>query len=260
MATFKTLTFQHDGRIATLTINRPEALNALNNAVFADLHELFAELKAHPCAALIVTGAGEKAFVAGADIKEMEPMTPPQAREFALRGQALFRQLEDFSFPTIAAVNGFMLGGGCELALACDWIVASTKAKWGLPEVTLGLIPGCGGTQRLSRVIGKSLAKRVALTGETFTAEQGLSWGLFTQLAEPGELMNVVRKQAEVIASRGPVAVGLTKKALERGFDETLPNGLKLEAELFGQVFQSQDHLEGMRAFIEKRPSNFKGE
>ena len=258
--TFKTIAFQREGKFGILTIQRPESLNALNMTVLAELHELFAQLKTSRVHALIVTGSGEKAFVAGADIKEMESMTTSQAKEFAVRGQALFRQLEEFPFPTIAAVNGFALGGGLELAIACDWIVASAKAKWGLPEVSLGLIPGYGGTQRLSRAIGKSLAKRVALTGEIFTAEQGYAWGLMTQIVELGELMTVAKKQAEMIATRAPLAVGFAKRALEKGFDEALHNGLKQEAELFGQAFQTNDHNEGIRAFIDKRAPLFKGE
>jgi enoyl-CoA hydratase len=171
-----TVLFERQDRLGILTIHRPEALNALNNAVLGDLQKVFDELKKQPVGALIVTGSGEKSFVAGADIKEMETMTASQAREFSVRGQMLFRRLEDFPFATIAAVNGFALGGGLELALSCDWMIASQKTKWGLPEVSLGLIPGYGGTQRLSRVVGKALAKRVALTGEMFSAEQGLAW------------------------------------------------------------------------------------
>lgn len=258
--TFQTISFHQEGRLGLLTIQRPESLNALNTKVLAELHELFASLKISKPGVLIVTGSGEKSFVAGADIKEMESMTASQAKEFALRGQALFRQLEEFPFPTIAAVNGFALGGGLELALACDWIVANNRAKWGLPEVSLGLIPGYGGTQRLSRVVGKALAKRVALTGEVFTAAQGYAWGLFTEIVEPADLMGVVRKQAETVLTRAPLALEFTKRSIEKGFDESLPNGLKQEAEFFGQAFQTKDHSEGILAFIEKRHPKFRGE
>jgi enoyl-CoA hydratase len=251
---------QREGRIGILTINRPEALNSLNNVVLSEMHEAFNDLKRQPVGALIVTGAGEKSFVAGADIKEMESMSASLAREFAVKGQTLFKQLEDFSFPTIAAVNGFALGGGLELALSCDWIVASNKAKWGLPEVSLGLIPGYGGTQRLSRLVGKALAKRVALTAEIFTAEQGHEWNLFTQIVEPSEVMATARKQAELIVSRAPLAVSFTKRSIETGYDELLADGLKIEAHFFGQAFETKDHNEGIQAFIAKRPPQFKGE
>lgn len=254
-----TVTFIREGRLGLLTINRPESLNALNNQVLTDLQKIFSELRSQPVGALIVTGAGEKSFVAGADIKEMESMTAAQAKEFAARGQTLFRTLEEFPFPTIAAVNGFALGGGLELALACDWIVASQKAKWGLPEVSLGLIPGYGGTQRLSRVIGKALAKRVALTGEVFTAEQGFAWRLFAHVEEPDQVMGKAKAQAELILSRAPLAVGFTKQSIERGFDEALSDGLKIEAQLFGQSFETQDHHEGIQAFVQKRKANFRG-
>lgn len=255
-----TVLFLREGRLGILTINRPESLNALNHAVLVDLQRVFSDLKNKPVGALIVTGAGEKSFVAGADIKEMESMTASMAKEFALRGQTLFRQLEEFPFPTIAAVNGFALGGGLELALACDWIVGSNKAKWGLPEISLGLIPGYGGTQRLSRVVGKALAKRIALTAEVFTADQGLAWGLFTQVVEPAEVMMAAKKQAEMILTRAPLAVNFTKQSIERGFDKTLIDGLKVEAQLFGQAFETKDHFEGIQAFIAKRPAQFKGE
>ena len=255
-----TVTFTREDRLGVLTINRPEALNALNSQVLTDLSKVFAELKTNPVGALIVTGAGEKSFVAGADIKEMESMTAAQANEFAIRGQTLFSQLEAFPFPTIAAVNGFALGGGLELALACDWIVASVKTKWGLPEVSLGLIPGYGGTQRLSRVVGKALAKRVALTGEVFTADQGFAWGLFAHVAESEQVMAKAKAQAELILSRAPLAVGFTKQSIERGFDQALPDGLKTEAKLFSQAFETKDHNEGIQAFIQKRKPNFKGE
>jgi enoyl-CoA hydratase len=255
-----TLSLENDGGIAVLTIQRPEAMNALNFTVLNDLAELFMGLKKTPPRALIVTGAGEKSFVAGADIKEMESMSSRQAEEFATRGQELFSQLEAFPFATIAAVNGFALGGGLELAIACDWIVASTKAKWGLPEVSLGLIPGYGGTQRLSRSIGKSLAKRIALSGEIFSAEQGYQWGLFASVVEPEQVLPTAKKQAELVATRAPIAVALAKRYLETGFDQELSAGLKIEKRLFGEVFESKDHNEGIQAFIAKRPPQFKGE
>jgi enoyl-CoA hydratase len=259
---YQTINFKQDASgIGLLTVNRPEALNALNKLVMTELGQLFAELsQVPPLKALIITGAGEKAFVAGADIKEMESLTTSQAKDVAEKGQRVFNYLEQFAFPVIAAVNGFALGGGLELALACDWIIASQKAKWGLPEVSLGLIPGYGGTQRLSRLVGKAIAKRVALSGEIFSSEQGLDWGIFTQVTEPDQLLVVAQKQAETLASRAPISIQLTKQLIEQGYDETLSKGLRQEAEFFGKVFATSDHFEGIQAFIQKRPPQFKGE
>jgi enoyl-CoA hydratase len=247
-------------KIGVLKIARPEAMNALNKQVLQDLKLVLGELSSkRDIRALIVTGEGEKAFVAGADIKEMENHSPTQAREMALSGQALLQKLEDLPFPVIAAVNGFALGGGLELALACDFIVASNKARWGLPEVTLGLIPGYGGTQRLVRNLGRALARRVAMSGEMFTAQQGYEWGLFAQIAEPADLMGIAMKTAEAMASRAPLAVGWVKEAINHGDDRTQAEGLKLEADLFGRTFETKDHSEGIKAFIEKRPPVFQG-
>lgn len=247
-------------QIGVLTLNRPEALNALNKALLAELKDVLSEIaQKRELRCLVLTGAGDKAFVAGADIKEMENLNPAQAREMAENGQALLQKLEDLPFPSIAAVNGFALGGGLELALACDFMLASTKAKWGLPEVTLGLIPGYGGTQRLSRVVGRAVARRVALSGEIFTAQQGYEWGVFTQLFEPGELMPATLKLAETLALRAPRALAWVKEAINHGHDLEQPAGLKLEAELFGRTFETQDHKEGIEAFIAKRPAQFQG-
>lgn len=247
-------------KIGVIKIARPEALNALNKQVLMDLKLLLGELSSKRdlrCA--ILTGEGEKSFVAGADIKEMESLSPAQAREMALNGQGLLQKLEDLPFPVIAVVNGFALGGGLELALACDFMIASSKAKWGLPEVTLGLIPGYGGTQRLARNLGRALARRVALSGEIFTAQQGYEWGLFTQVVEPAELMTVSRKLAESLCERAPMALGWVKEAINHGSDRTQPEGLKLEAELFARTFETHDHNEGIKAFIEKRKPAFQG-
>lgn len=247
-------------RIAAIRIARPEALNALNKQVLADLKLVLQDLGSKRevrCA--VVTGEGERSFVAGADIKEMENLTPAQAREMAIQGQGLLGRLEDLPFPVIAAVNGFALGGGLELALACDFIVASSKVKWGLPEVSLGLIPGYGGTQRLSRVVGRALAKRIAMSGEMFNAQQGFEWGLFCQIVEPAELMPTVMKMADTLAARAPMAVGWVKEAINTGGDRTLAEGLRIEADLFSRTFETKDHDEGIAAFIEKRPPNFQG-
>lgn len=247
-------------KIGVLTLNRPEALNALNQQLLGELKEVLSEIaKSREIRCLLLTGAGEKAFVAGADIKEMEKLNSAQAREMAEKGQALLQKIEDLHCPSIAVVNGFALGGGLELALACDFIIASSKAKWGLPEVTLGLIPGYGGTQRLSRVVGRAVARRVALSGEIYSAQQGYDWGVFTELVEPAELMPKAMKLAETLATRAPRALSWVKEAINRGHDLDQPAGLKLEAELFGRTFETADHNEGIQAFIAKRPANFQG-
>ncbi len=258
---FDTQTTAAGHKIGVLTLSRPEALNALNNQLLAELKETLTDIaKKREVRCLLLTGAGEKAFVAGADIKEMADFTSAEGRELAARGQALLQKIEDLPCPVIAVVNGFALGGGLELALACDFMLASSKAKWGLPEVTLGLIPGYGGTQRLSRVLGRALARRVALSGEIFSAQQGYDWGLFAELAEPAELMPKALKLAETLAARAPLAVGWVKEAINHGHDRTLAEGLRLEADLFGRTFETKDHSEGIKAFIEKRPANFQGQ
>lgn len=252
--------FEDHGKVGVIKISRPEALNALNKQVMNELGELLTTLAKKPgLRACILTGDGEKAFVAGADIKEMESMTAAQAHAMATNGQAVLQKIEDMPFPVIAVVNGFALGGGLELALACDFMLASAKTKWGLPEVTLGLIPGYGGTQRLTRVAGRAVARRVALSGEMFTAQQGEAWGLFTQVLEPADLMPAAMKLAETLASRAPVALGLVKRSINHGDDVSLAEGLKLEAELFAKTFETADRTEGVKAFVEKRPANFQG-
>lgn len=244
--------------VGVLEIHRPEALNALNAEVISSLEDFFKE-PPHGVRSLILTGSGEKAFVAGADIKEMEKFSRAEALAMAERGQALFQTIEDSTMVTIAAINGFALGGGLELAMACDVMVASDKARFGLPEVSLGLIPGYGGTQRLTRYIGKSLTRRVVFSGEIFSAQMGYDWGLFAEVVPAAELMARVQKMALVFASRSPSAIRMAKKAINQGYDFSQSQGLKLEAELFAQTFTTEDHVEGIRAFIEKRNPDFKG-
>lgn len=252
-----TVRYEKSGHVGVIKITRPEALNALNQQVLSDLNSVVSDLR--DVRTVVLTGEGEKAFVAGADIKEMQAHSASQAREMAIHGQALMQKIEDLPMPVIAAVNGFALGGGLELALACDFILASNKSRWGLPEVSLGLIPGYGGTQRLTRVLGRALAKRVALSGEMFTAQQGYEWGLFASLHEPAELFPAVMKLAETLASRAPLALRMVKEAVHRGGDMSLTDGLKLEADLFGRSFETADHNEGIAAFIEKRSPVFQG-
>jgi enoyl-CoA hydratase len=256
----KCVRFEVEDKIGVITISRPEALNALNKQVLTDLKVLLQELGSkRDLRACILTGDGEKAFVAGADIKEMENLSPALGREMSVQGQALLQKLSDLPFPVIAALNGFALGGGLELALACDFIIASDKVKWGLPEVSLGLIPGYGGTQRLSREVGRALARRIALSGEIFTARQGYEWGLFSQVVEPAELLPAARKLAATLAQRAPMSLAWVKEAINHGSDRTLAEGLKLEADLFGRSFETKDHNEGIQAFIAKRPPVFQG-
>jgi enoyl-CoA hydratase len=257
---FETIEFKRDGAIGTLTIKRPEAMNALNAKVIQELGECVTGLRSEPdLRVLIVTGSGEKSFVAGADIKEMDSRDPSTAREMAAEGQRVFQMIEDLPVVSIAAVNGFALGGGLELALACDFIVASRAAKMGAPEVSLGLICGYGGTQRLSRAAGKASARMIALTGDLYSAEQMEKWGVVALTCEAADLSSTVKKIAEKLASRSPKALALTKQAINRGYDHNQAEGLNIEADLFQQAFQSEDRREGTRAFIEKRTPKFTG-
>lgn len=245
--------------VATVTVDRQEALNALNTEIVDALHRVFHALgKDESVRAVILTGAG-KAFVAGADIKEMADFTPAQARAFSRRGQRVFSEIEAFPRPVIAAVNGFALGGGCELAMACDVRIASEKAKLGQPEVNLGVTPGFGGTQRLARLVGRSKAKLLLLTGELVGAERALALGLVDEVVAPDTLMARCREVATLVAAKGPVAVSYCKQAVNAGVETDLEHGLAYEAELFAQTFATADQKEGMQAFVEKRPARFTG-
>ncbi len=244
--------------IATLTLDRPKALNALNHEVIGELSQRLDEVVEQGARVLVITGEG-KAFVAGADIGEMQDMGPQEARDHARAGHELVRRIEGLSIPTIAGVNGFALGGGLELALACDLRIAGSDAVFGLPEVTLGVIPGFGGTQRLSRLVGLGPALDLILTGRKIDAEDALRLGLVSQVVEPDELLGRVYETAETIASNGPVAIELAKEVTRRGYDGSLQTGDALEAEAFGACFGTEDQTEGMTAFLEKREAAFKG-
>lgn len=257
---FENLVFEQEGFVGTLTIQRPQALNALNSQVLDEVTSFVEAMKGRKdIRALIITGAGDKAFVAGADIKQMTSMNPTEAQTFAHKGQRAFDGLEQLPFAVIAAVNGFALGGGCELALACDIILASEKAKFGLPEVSLGLLPSFGGTQRLARAVGMYKARELIFTGEFFSAEEGLRMGLISKVLAPDQLLPEAKRMAALIATRGPIAVAKAKRAVNDGYDLLLKDGLTQEAKLFGELFATQDQKEGTGAFVEKRKPDFKG-
>jgi enoyl-CoA hydratase len=246
--------------IATITINRPKSLNALNTDTLRELKA--AMLKADSDDAvkiIIVTGAGEKAFVAGADIAQMRDLDTLQGRRMTMLGQEVFSVVENLAKPVIAAVNGFALGGGCELAMACDMRIVSETAKFGQPEVNLGIIPGFAGTQRLARLIGKGRAKYYIMTGNMMNAAKAYELGLADVVVKPEELMGTCRETAKLIMSKAPVAVMMAKKAVNHGLDMDLASGVAYEAEAYTTCFSTRDRIEGMSAFLEKRPSNFTG-
>jgi enoyl-CoA hydratase len=247
-------------RIATVTIQRPEKLNALNRQVLDALDAAFMALEARDDVdVVIVTGAGDRAFVAGADIGALVEMSPLSGQEVSTHGQAVFRRIERFRCPVIAAVNGFALGGGCELALACHVRVASTGARFGLPEVGLGIIPGYGGTVRLARVIGLGRAVELTLTGAQVKADEALRIGLVTHVVEPGQLMEKARELAGAMASKGPLAIRMALEAIYHAQDASTDEAMRHEASLFGLLASSDDMREGMTAFLEKRKPDFRG-
>ena len=247
--------------IATLTVDRPKQLNALDRRTLEEIRGAIDEARRSPgqIRALIVTGGGEKAFVAGADIAEMSRLGPGEAREFAALGQATLAALEALPIVTVAAVNGFALGGGCELAMACDLVYASERARFGQPEVNLGLIPGFGGTQRLTRRVGLMRAKEIVLSGETLDAARAVAAGLALEVLPADRLLDHARTRARTIASRGPAAVALAKRVLQSGADLPLPAALDLERISFAGLFGQAEAREGMAAFLEKRPPRFTG-
>ena len=248
-----------EDRLAIVTINRPP-VNALNQEVLNDLEVAFDELaEDQSVGAVIVTGGGEKAFVAGADIAEFPKLNSANGEKLSRRGQLVFQKIADFPAPVIAAVNGFALGGGMELALACDIRVVAENARVGLPEVTLGIFPGYAGTQRLPRIIAAGKAKELIFTGAMIDAAEAYRIGIADHLTPAGEALNKAREVAEKILKVGPVAVRLAKQAVNKGFDQTLEEGQKTEAALFAQLCYTEDQKEGAMAFLEKRPPAFKG-
>jgi enoyl-CoA hydratase len=255
-----TLLTDREGAIVVLTLNRPDKLNALNAELLGELDVSLAALSADASiACAIVTGAGEKAFAAGADIAAMLEMTTEEARHFSELGQRICSRVERAPFPVIGAVNGFALGGGCEIALACDFLYASDKAKLGQPEVNLGITPGFGGTQRLARRVGVARARELCYTGDTIGAEDALRLGLVNAVVPHAELMTRVKEVAAKIASKGPIAVAQCKRAIFSGEGVPLDTANALEQQAFAMLFGTKDRREGMAAFVEKRKATFTG-
>ncbi|SCM82735.1 3-hydroxybutyryl-CoA dehydratase [uncultured Sporomusa sp.] len=258
MTTYNNVLYQTDNGIGMITLNRPKALNALNSELLTELNGLLDEIAQDDSVkVVIITGSGDKAFVAGADIAEMQNISPLEGRAFGKFGQAIFNKLENIPQPVIAAVNGFALGGGCELAMACDIRIASDKAKFGQPEVGLGIVPGFGGTQRLPRLIGKGRAKELLYTADMINAEEAYRIGLVNRIVAAEKLLSTAKELAEKIMARAQAAVRLCKAAVNTGMDTDLESGIAYEAEVFGLCFATADQKEGMSAFIGKRKPNF---
>lgn len=258
---FKNLLRQKANGLGWIIINRPEKLNALNRETIEELIQAFESWREdEEVLAIIITGAGEKAFVAGADISELAELDEISGREYARRGQELTLLIENYPKPVIAAINGYALGGGTELAMACHLRLASETAKMGQPEVKLGLIPGFGGTQRLARLVGKGRALEVILSGRMITAAEALSWGLINRVVSPEKLKEEAENLAKEIIKNGPLALGLAIEAVNRGLDRPIEEALEIEAEIFGQVCATEDAREGTAAFLEKRPPRFRGQ
>ena len=256
---FQTLTYSFDGGVATVAVNCPEKLNALNVQAKSELFALFTQIKTdNSVNVVILTGAGEKAFVAGTDIQELTVLNSELGKEFSSRGQEVFDLIENLGKPVIAAVNGYALGGGCELALACHIRIASENAKFGQPEVNLGIIPGYGGTQRLPRLIGRGRAMEMILTGNPIDAQEALRVGLVNKVVPQAELLATAAALAQLIAGKGQLAVRMALKAVNMTQETTLSDGQQLEASLFGVCCDSEDFREGTAAFLEKRKARFK--
>ncbi|HWR06617.1 short-chain-enoyl-CoA hydratase [Sporomusa sp.] len=258
MEQYANLLFENDAGIGVITLNRPQALNALNYAMLQELDSLLDRIAGDDTVkTVIITGAGEKAFVAGADITEMLPLSAMEGRKWGKFGQRVFNKIENLPQPVIAAVNGFALGGGCELAMACDLRIASDKARFGQPEVTLGILPGFAGTQRLPRLVGKGRAKELIFTGDIIEANEAYRIGLVNKVTASSELMTSARALAGKIMSRAEIAVKLSKAAVNEGMDMDIESGIAYEAEVFGLCFATKDQKEGMTAFVEKRNARF---
>ncbi len=257
---YQNLLYALEGAVATVTINRPDKLNALNRATVAELEQVVGEIERdEQVRAVIVTGAGEKAFVAGADINELAALAPIEAARFAARGQRLFRRLELLPKPVIAAINGFALGGGLELAMACTFRLASENARLGQPEIKLGILPGYGGTQRLPRLVGKGAALALLLTGDPIPAQEAYRIGLVQQVVPQAELLATARQWVARILANGPLAAGLLLEAVQLGLEMPLEEAMAFEAAQFGLSCSTEDMRECTRAFLEKRQAQFRG-
>jgi len=259
--TYENLILEKEDGIAIIYMNRPKALNAINDAVLKEMDVAIDEIDADPeVRVLIITGAGDKSFVAGADIAWMFKMSQPTCRKFAAFGEYVMRKLELMEKPVIAAINGFALGGGCELAMACDIRLASDKAVFAQPEVGLGVIPGFGGTQRLPRLIGEGRAKELTYTGDVINAEEAFRMGLVNHVYPAEELMDEAKKLAKKIVKKAPLAVGYAKHAIGKGMQCDLDTGMAIESDMFGNCAATEDKAEGMGAFIEKRKPVWKNQ
>lgn len=257
---YETIMVDVQDGIAKITFNRPKALNALNNALLGEFSTALDEISANEAVrVLVLTGSGEKSFVAGADITELATFNALEAKVFAKKGQEIISKLQELSIPAIAAVNGFALGGGSEMALACDFIYASDNAMFGLPEINLGIIPGFGGTQRLPRLIGPNMAKEMIFTGKMISAAEAKEIGLVNKVCTQAELMADVMKTAKTIAAKGRVSLRAAKQSVVNGLNTDLKTGLNIECDAFALCMASEDSKEGTSAFLEKRKAAFKG-
>jgi len=259
-SSFENLLIDRDGAVALVTVNRPKVLNALNMQTLDELRRAVLDLKRDDAIrAVVLTGAGEKSFVAGADINELATQTPTTGREHAMSGQHIFDLIEHMGKPVIAAINGFALGGGCELAMACTIRLAADTARLGQPEINLGIIPGYGGTQRLARIVGRGRALEILLTGDMLTAQEAHRLGLVNRVFPAADLMTEAKKLAATLAAKAPIAVRYILEAVHRGLDMPFAEAQNFEATLFGLVASTDDMREGTKAFLEKRKADFKG-
>ena len=247
------VTYEAEGQVGIITINRPKALNALNSTVLDELDSILDSVDLQTVRALILTGAGDKSFVAGADIAEMSTLTKAEGEAFGKKGNDVFRKLETFPLPVIAAINGFALGGGCEISMSCDIRICSDNAVFGQPEVGLGITPGFGGTQRLARIVGVGMAKQMIYTARNIKADEALRIGLVNAVYTQEELLPAAKKMASGIANNAPIAVRNCKKAINDGLQTDMDNAIVIEEKLFGDCFETHDQIEGMSAFLEKR-------
>ena len=245
--------FDTEGAVGIVTIDRPKALNALNSEVLAELYACFDSIDTNVIRVVILTGSGDKSFVAGADIGEMSKLSPAEGEAFGKKGNDVFRKIETFPVPVIAAVNGFALGGGCEIAMSCDIRICSENAIFGQPEVGLGITPGFGGTQRLARLVGAGMAKQLIYTAKNIKADEALRIGLVNAVYTQEELPVAAKKMAATIAQNAPIAVRACKKAVNDGLDANMDDAIVIEEKLFGSCFETHDQVEGMSAFLEKR-------